>query len=97
MFIWAVTYSSMRQVPLERDINIAINGPLWVGVANPEHPFTAMLISRSGGTCLICHGYTPFGGGVELVVVVDVVVVGIGVVVVGGGGGGGGGGGVGRG
>ena len=43
----------MRQVPLERDINIAINGPFWVEVANPEHPFTAMLISRSRGTCLI--------------------------------------------
>ena len=43
----------MRQVPLERDINIAINGPFWVEVANPEHPFTAMLISYSRGTCLI--------------------------------------------
>ena len=42
----------MRQVPLERDINIAINGPFWVEVANPEHPFTAMLISRSRDTCL---------------------------------------------
>ena len=26
--------------------------PFWVEVANPEHPFTAMLISRSRGTCL---------------------------------------------
>ena len=43
----------MRQVPLERDINIAVNGPLWMEVANPEHPFTAMLISLSRGTCLI--------------------------------------------
>ena len=34
-------------MPLERDINIAINGLFWVEVANPEHPFTAMLISRS--------------------------------------------------
>ena len=44
---------SMRQVPLEHDINIAVNGPFWVEVANQEHPFTAMLISRSRGTCLI--------------------------------------------
>ena len=36
---------TMRQVPLEHDINIAINGHFWVEVANPEHPFTAMLIS----------------------------------------------------
>ena len=36
----------MRYVPLERDINIAINGSFWVEVANPEHPFTAMLMSR---------------------------------------------------
>ena len=43
----------MRQVPLEYDINIAMNGPFWVEVANPENPFTAMLISRSRGTCLI--------------------------------------------
>ena len=41
----------MRQVPLERDINI--NGHFWVEVANPENPFTAMLILRSRGTCLI--------------------------------------------
>ena len=39
--------------PLERDINIAINGPFWVEVVNPEHPFTVILISRSRGTCLI--------------------------------------------
>ena len=43
----------MRQVPLERDVNIASNGPFWVEVANQEHPFTAMLISRSRGTYLI--------------------------------------------
>ena len=42
----------MRQVPLERDINIGINGPFWVEGANPEHPFTAMLISCSRGTYL---------------------------------------------
>ena len=40
-------------MPLECDIDIAINGPFWVEVANPEHPFKAMLIARSRGTCLI--------------------------------------------
>ena len=43
----------MRQVPPEHDTNIAVNGPFRVEVANPENPFTAMLISRSRGTCLI--------------------------------------------
>ena len=43
----------MRQVPLELDINIAVNCPFWLEVANPEHPFTAMLISHSRGTCII--------------------------------------------
>ena len=43
----------MREVPLERDSTIAINGAFWVEVANPEHPFTAILTSRSRGTCLI--------------------------------------------
>ena len=43
----------MRQVPLERDINISVNGRFWDEVANPEHPFTAKLISRSKGICLI--------------------------------------------
>ena len=40
-------------MPLECDINIAINGSFWVEVANPEQPFTAILISCSRGTCLI--------------------------------------------
>ena len=40
-------------MPLHHDINIAINGPFWVEVANQEHPFTVMLISRSISTCLI--------------------------------------------
>ena len=53
-------------MPLERDINIAINGPFWVEVANPEHPFTAMLISRSNGTCLIPGKPPPvIGGGLD--------------------------------
>ena len=43
----------MMQVPLECDINTAINGPFWVEVANPEHTFKAMLIPHSRGTCLI--------------------------------------------
>ena len=46
-------YHPMRYVPLEHDINIAVNDPFRVEVANPEHPFTAMLISHSRGTCLI--------------------------------------------
>ena len=50
-------FSQMRQVPLERDINIVINGSFWVEAANPEHPFTAMLISLSRGTVLV--GYSP--------------------------------------
>ena len=36
-----------------RDINIAVNGPFLVEVANPKHQFTAILISHSRGTCLI--------------------------------------------
>ena len=43
----------MRRVPLECDINIAANGPFWLEVTNPEHPFTAMLISHSRGTCIL--------------------------------------------
>ena len=30
-----------EEVPLERDINIAVNGSFWMEVANEEHPFTA--------------------------------------------------------
>ena len=45
--------SVMRQLALKGDINIAVNGPLWVEVANPDHPFVAMLISHFIGTCLI--------------------------------------------
>ena len=43
----------MRQVPLERYINIGINDPFWVEVANPEHTYTTILMSRSRGNCLI--------------------------------------------
>ena len=56
-----VLMHNMRQVPLEHDINIAISGPFWVEVANPEHPFTAMLISCSRGSCLIAMGLGPLG------------------------------------
>ena len=31
-------------------------------VANPEHPFTAMLISLSLGTCLIATALNPYPG-----------------------------------
>ena len=44
-------------MPLECDINIAINCTFWVEVANPEHPFTAMLISHYRGTCLIGRSF----------------------------------------
>ena len=38
----------MNEVSASRaDINIAIKGPFWVVVANPEHPFMAMLILGS--------------------------------------------------
>ena len=51
----------MRQVPLECDINIAVNGSLEAKVAKPKHPFTAILISRSRGTCLILVRDVPPG------------------------------------
>ena len=44
---------TMRHVPLERDINFAVNGPFWAEVANQEYPFMVMLISHSRGPCLI--------------------------------------------
>ena len=43
----------MRHVPLERDINIAVNGCSWFTTSTQKGPFTAMLISRTRGTCLI--------------------------------------------
>ena len=43
----------MRQVPLERDINIAVNGCSGFATSTQKGPFMAMLISRSRGTCLI--------------------------------------------
>ena len=43
----------MRQVPLERDINIAVNGCSGFATSTQKGPFTAMLISRSKGTYII--------------------------------------------
>ena len=40
-------------MPLERDINIAVNGPFLVHNLHQVGPFVAMLISRSRGTYLI--------------------------------------------
>ena len=43
----------MRQVPLERDINIAVKGCSGFATSTQKGPFKAMLISRSSGTYLI--------------------------------------------
>ena len=43
----------MRKVPLESDINIAVNGRSVFATSTQIGPFTAMLISRSRGTYLI--------------------------------------------
>ena len=43
----------MRQVPLERDINIAVNGCSGFTTSTQKGPFMAMLISLSRGTYLI--------------------------------------------
>ena len=42
--------SAMRQVPLERDINIAVNGCSGFATSTQKEPFMAMLILRSRGT-----------------------------------------------
>ena len=44
---------TMRQVPLERDINIVVNGCTGFATSTQKGPFMAMLISRSRGTYLI--------------------------------------------
>ena len=46
-------YSRMRQVPLERDINIAISGCFEFATSTQKGPFMAMLISCSRDTYLI--------------------------------------------
>ena len=43
----------MRQVTIEHDINIAVNGCSWFATSTQKGPFMAMLISHSGGTYLI--------------------------------------------
>ena len=43
----------MRQVPLELDVNIAINGCSGFATSTQKGPFMAMLISCSRGTYLI--------------------------------------------
>ena len=43
----------MRQVPQERDTNIAVNGCSGFATSTQKGPFMAMLISHSGGTYLI--------------------------------------------
>ena len=45
----------MRQVPLEHDISIDINGLSWWRLRTKNEPFTSMFISRSKGTCRIDH------------------------------------------
>ena len=46
----------MRHVPLERDINIAVNGCSGFATSTQKGPFMAMLVSRSRGTYLIKTG-----------------------------------------
>ena len=50
LWVW---WHLMRQVPLERDINIAVNGCSGFSTSTQKGPFMAMLISRSRGTCLV--------------------------------------------
>ena len=40
-------YDLMRQVPLEREINIAVDGPFLLRNLHQEWPFMAVLIPRS--------------------------------------------------
>ena len=47
----------MRQVPLECDIDIAVNGCSWFATSTQKGPFTAMMISRSRGAYLIGKGF----------------------------------------
>ena len=47
---------AMGQVPLERDINIPVNGCSGFATSTQNSPFVAMLISLYRGTYLIvCH------------------------------------------
>ena len=47
----------MRQVPLECDINIAVNGCSGYASSIRKGPFMAMLISHFRATCLITLGF----------------------------------------
>ena len=49
----SIRISPMRQVPLERDINIAVNGCSWFVTSTQKGPFKAMFTSPSRGTYLI--------------------------------------------
>ena len=47
---WMLHRMTMRQFPLERDINIAVNGCSGFATSTKKGPFMAMLISCSRGT-----------------------------------------------
>ena len=47
----------MRQVPLERDINIAVKGCSGFATSTQKGPYVAMLISGSRGTYLIIRTF----------------------------------------
>ena len=47
----------MRHVPLERDINIAVNGCSGFATSTQKGPFMAMSISHSRGTYLITYSH----------------------------------------
>ena len=53
LFLQTEQSTGMRQVPLERDIKIAVNGCSGFATSTQKGPFAAMLISRSRGTYLI--------------------------------------------
>ena len=53
-------------MPLECDINIAVNGRSWFATSTQKGPFMAMLISHSRGTCLIVWFLPLVGDGVEV-------------------------------
>ena len=63
----------MRQVPLERDVNIAVNGCSGFATSTQKGPFTAMSISQSRGPYLIIHsGWLPEIGKIHLLTIIDV-------------------------
>ena len=56
---------ALRQVPLECDINIAVNGCSGFATSTQKGPFMAMLISHARGTYLFA-GKWEGSGGLEL-------------------------------